>query len=181
MPQLLPIETHQDIPLEYRGTPLGDLLEYHNLERPFEAHDRAKLLVGMCIDNRKHLNIPDNFSFIIRAGGANLRASEFKVSFAIAIGGVQHLALIGHSHCGMVGLKNRRQEFIEGLVARAGWTPEEAESHFESHEPNFEIHNEIDFVLSETQRLRKKYPKIHIAPMLYRVEDNRLYLIRNNA
>ena len=40
----------------------------------------------MCMDNRKHLHIPDNFAFIIRSGGANLRYSEFKVSYAIAVG-----------------------------------------------------------------------------------------------
>jgi hypothetical protein len=27
-------------------------------------------------------------------------------------------------------------------------------------------------------RLRKEYPKIQVAPMLYLVEDNRLYLIK---
>jgi carbonic anhydrase len=46
--------------------------------------------------------------------------------------------------------------------------------------PLFEIGNEIDFVLSEAVRLRHKYPKILIAPMLYRVEDNLLYLLRES-
>ena len=46
------------------------------------------LLVGMCMDNRRHVYIPDNFAFIIRSGGANLRCSEFKVSYAIAVGQV---------------------------------------------------------------------------------------------
>jgi carbonic anhydrase len=44
--------------------------------------------------------------------------------------------------------------------------------------PIFEIGNEIDFVSSEAQRLQLRYPKITIAPMLYRIEDNRLYLIQ---
>lgn len=42
----------------------------------------------------------------------------------------------------------------------------------------FEIGNEVDFVLSEAKRLRLRYPKIIVAPLLYKVEDNRLYLIR---
>ena len=42
----------------------------------------------------------------------------------------------------------------------------------------FEIGNEIDFVLSEVKRLRSDYPGVQVAPMLYRVEDNLLYLIR---
>lgn len=178
MERLQKIETITDIPDTYRDQPIGNLLEYHNLNKPFTAYTSAQLLIGMCMDNRKHLNIPDNFAFIIRAGGANLRYSEFKVSYAIAVGGVKQIALIGHNHCGMVNLVARRGTFIEGLMNNAGWTKEQAEEHFMNFAPMFEIGNEIDFILSETIRLRKKYPKIKIAPMMYLVEDNRLYLIK---
>ena len=130
------------------------------------------------MDNRKHLHIPDNFAFIIRSGGANLRYSEFKVSYAIAVGQVRHIVLIGHNHCGMVNLISRREEFIKGLVNRAGWSKEAAEDHFMNLAPMYEIGNEIDFIISETNRLRKRYPKIKVAPLHYRVEDNRLYCIR---
>ena len=129
------------------------------------------------MDNRKHLHIPDNFAFIIRTGGANLRYSEFKVSYAIAVGGVGAIALIGHTQCGMVNLIARKQQFVQGLVERAGWQPESAEEHFHHFAPTFEIGNEIDFVLSEAKRLRLRYPKILVAPMVYRVEDNFLYLV----
>jgi carbonic anhydrase len=133
------------------------------------------------MDNRKHLHIPDNFAFIIRSGGANLRYSEFKVSYAVAVGGVRSIALIGHTQCGMVNLIARKEKFIRGLVDSAGWTPEAAEAHFGQFAPMFEIGNEVDFVLSEVKRLRLRYPKILVAPMLYRVEDNRLYLIKETA
>jgi len=95
MNRLLAINSVDDIPAPYRGTPIGLLLEYNNLDRPFEEYTNAQLLVGMCMDNRKHLHMPDNFSYIIRTGGANLRYSEFKVSYAISVGGVRHIALIG--------------------------------------------------------------------------------------
>src|SRR3954469_10959963 len=124
MSHLLPVTTMDEIPEEYRNTPIGLLLEYHNLDRPFEPYDRAKLLIGMCMDNRKHMHMPDNFAFIIRSGGANLRYSEFKVSFAISIGQLSHIALIGHNNCGMVNLISRKKEFISGLVERAGWDME---------------------------------------------------------
>jgi len=104
MNQLVDIKKREDIFPEYRHTPIGLLLEYHNLNRPFDTYAQAQLLIGMCMDNRKHLHIPDNFSYIIRSGGANLRYSEFKVSYAIAVGEVQHIALIGHNNCGMVNL-----------------------------------------------------------------------------
>jgi len=177
MHRLIPISNTANIPPEYRNTPIGLLLEYHNLDRPFQAYAQAQLLVGMCMDNRKHLHMPDNFAFIIRAGGANLRYSEFKVSYAIAVGGVRHIALIGHNHCGMVNLVARKDAFVKGLMENAGWDKERAEEHFMNFAPMFEIGNEVDFILSETKRLRLRYPKITIAPMLYKVEDNKLYLV----
>ena len=177
MDPLIKIENIVDIPAEYRKTPIGLLLEYHNLGRPFETYAQAQLLIGMCMDNRKHLNVPDNFAFIIRAGGANLRYSEFKISYAIGVGGVSALALIGHTKCGMVNLAARKEAFIRGLVENAGWEETQAEEHFRSFAALFEIGNEVDFTLSEAPRLRARYPKIIVAPMLYRVEDNRLYLL----
>ena len=115
MNKLLSIKTLADIHPEYRQTPIGLLLEFHNLNRPLETFDKAQLLVGMCMDNRKHLHMPDNFAFIIRSGGANLRYSEFKVSYAIAVGQVSHIALIGHNNCGMVNLISRQNEFVEWI------------------------------------------------------------------
>lgn len=161
-------------------TPIGLLLEYHNLNRPLEIYDKAQLLIGMCMDNRKHLRIPDNFAFIIRSGGANLRYSEFKVSYSIGVGQVSHIALIGHNNCGMVNLISRKEEFIDGLVNFAGWDKDKAEEHFYHYAPMFEIGNETDFILSETKRLRLRYPKIMIAPLIYLVDDNKLYFIKEH-
>lgn len=177
MDVIVPVQSVEDIFPPYRSMPIGHLLEYHNLGYPLRSHTRAELLVAMCMDNRKHLRIPDNFAYIIRTGGANLRYSEFKVSYAIAIGGVLAIALIGHNNCGMVNLISRKTQFIDNLVENAGWTQTQAEEHFMSLAPMFEIGNEIDFVLSEAKRLRHRYPRIVVAPMLYRVEDNRLYLL----
>ena len=100
MDRLIPVVSDRDIASLYRDTPIGLLLQYHNLQRPFETYNQAQLLIGMCMDHRKHLHIPDNFAYIIRAGGANLRYSEFKVSYAIAVGEVRCIALIGHSRGG---------------------------------------------------------------------------------
>ena len=178
MNRLVKISTSDDIFPEYRETPIGHLLEYHNLNRPLDTYDKAQLLIGMCMDNRKHLHIPDNFAFIIRSGGANLRYSEFKVSFAIAVGLVNHIALIAHNNCGMVNLISRKDQFINGLVNNAGWDRERAEEHFMNFAPMFEIGNGIDFVISEAIRLRLRYPKIVIVPMFYQIHDNLIYLIK---
>jgi carbonic anhydrase len=177
MSDLLRVSSPADIPPPYRDTPIGLLVEYHNLDRAFDKYSSAQLLIGMCMDNRKHLHIPDNFSYIIRAGGANLRYSEFKVSYAIAVGGVKHIALIGHNNCGMVNLAARRELFIRGLVENGGWDETKAEEHFLTMAPMHEIGNERDFILSECKRLRDGYPKVAVAPLIYDVEDNRLYFI----
>ncbi|HWQ82705.1 MAG TPA: carbonic anhydrase [Ignavibacteria bacterium] len=178
MSEIISIGKVSDISEDYRNTPIGDLLEYHNLEKKFETYEKAEILIGMCMDNRKHLHIPDNFAFIIRAGGANLRYSEFKVSYAIAIGGVRHIALIGHTNCGMVNLESRKNDFIDGLVKNAGWDVGKAKEHFENNAAKFEIGNEVEFIKSETIRLREQYRGVIVAPLLYRVEDNKLYQIK---
>jgi len=180
MTHILSVESIEDIPPVYRQTPIGLLLEYHNLNRQFDAFSNAQLLVGMCMDNRKHLYMPDNFAYIIRSGGANLRYSEFKVSYAIAVGRVSHIALIEHNNCGMVNLISRKTEFINGLVDIAGWKKDKAEEHFMQFAPMFEIGNETDFILSETKRLRLRYPNVVIAPMFYLVEDNKLYFVKED-
>jgi carbonic anhydrase len=77
----------------------------------------------------------------------------------------------------MVNLIAQKDQFIRGLVENAGWDKELAEEHFTHFAPMFEIDNEIDFILSEVKRLRLKYPKVLIAPMLYSVDDGRLHLI----
>jgi carbonic anhydrase len=180
MNRLIAINTSEDIFPQYKDTPIGRLLEYHNLDRPLDSYLTAQLLIGMCMDNRKHLRIPDNFAYIIRSGGANLRYSEFKVSYAIAVGGAKAIVLIGHNQCGMVNLMARRDRFIQGLVENAGWEKEWATEHFMHFAPMFEVGNEVDFVLSEAKRLRLRYPKIQVAPLFYRVEDNLLYLLRES-
>lgn len=178
MDRLIEIKNDIDIPEEYRETPIGLLLKYHDLESPFDTYAQARLLIGMCMDNRKHLRIPDNFAYILRSGGANLRYSEFKVSYALSIGAIQHIAIIGHNHCGMVHLNDRKELFINGLVESAGWTRERATQHFEEFAPKWEIGDAIEFAVSEAQRLRETYPKITAAPMHYKVENNKIYLIK---
>lgn len=178
MSDLVKVNSPDDIFPEYKNTPISLLLEYHNCDRSFESYNQAQLLVGMCMDHRKHLHMPENFAYIIRAGGANMRNSEFKVSYAIGVGGVKHIAIIGHNNCGMVNLIDRKEQFVNGLVERAGWDKEWAEENFFQFAPIYEIGNEVEFVVSEAKRLRLRYPKIIIAPMLYNVDDNKLYLIK---
>jgi len=181
MNRLVEIAKEDDVPAAYRATPLGALLRYHDLRAPMPARvDKPELLIGMCMDSRKHLRIPDNFAFILRTGGANLRQSEFRVSYAIAVGGVRAIAVIGHTNCGMSGLASRREAFVRGLVD-VGWERPEAEEQFDKSLPTHEVGAEIDFVVSEARRLRSLYPKVAVAPMIYRVEDDRICAVRESG
>ncbi len=178
MYELIEVKSEAEIFPKYRDTPIADLMLFHNLEVEFKSYKKAELLIGMCMDLRKHLNIPRYFAFIMRDGGANFKFSEFKISFAIGVGGISYFALIGHTNCGMCHLQSKKEDFVKGLVEFGGWNEKDAIAHFEKNEPIFEIHDEIKFTVSETERLRKIYPKITIAPMMYDVATNKLSLIK---
>ncbi|MFZ1683641.1 MAG: carbonic anhydrase [Candidatus Zixiibacteriota bacterium] len=129
------------------------------------------------MEHRYTLCLPENFAYILRTGGVNLKRIEFKVSYAIAVGGVQHLCLVGHDNCGMVNLSWRRDLFVRGLVKFGGWTAQAAEEHFDQHAAEFEIGDAQRFILAEAERLRLRYPRIKVAPLFYQVDEGMLYQI----
>ncbi|MGH7627172.1 MAG: carbonic anhydrase [Gemmatimonadaceae bacterium] len=178
MPDIIPVNYRSDILPEYRTTPVGLLLEYHNLARAQGSGPERKLLIGMCMESRMMLRTPQNFAYVLRTAGANMRDNEFRISFAIAIGGVDTMVLIAHTDCGMVRVSRLHDEFVRGMVERAGWDEARAERHYADSVPKFGIDNEVDFVLRETDRLRDLYPAITVAPLLYRLEDDLLYQLR---
>jgi len=177
MTEILPVDAPDDILPEYRDGPVGRLLEYQNLSRPLGPAS-AELLVGMCMDSRKVLRIPSSFAYVIRTAGANMRDNEFRISYAIAIGGVRTIALVAHTDCGMTRVADQREAFIRGLVEHAGWDEARAEALYAEGVPKFAIDNAVAFVMTEAARLRELYPKISVVPLLYRVEDDRLYQLR---
>lgn len=167
----------EDIPQEYLGTPIEELINYQNLNADFQKHETPSLVVVMCMDNRKQLKIPNKFSFIIRTPGARVTGFDFALSFPIAMANIHYVALIAHTECGMVHLTSKKEQIIDGLINNAGWDAEHALSHFNSNAPIYEIENETRFVYEESLRLKTKYPKVNFVPMLYKVKDHRLYII----
>ena len=83
MPAIVPVNYRDDILPEYRGTPVEALLEYHNLGRAIGTASAPQMLIGMCMDSRKSLRIPNDFAFVLRTAGANMRDNEFRISYAI--------------------------------------------------------------------------------------------------
>ncbi|MCF8381469.1 MAG: carbonic anhydrase [Bacteroidales bacterium] len=177
MERLLNISESKQIPERYQGTPIFKLFEYHNLGKEHDVFTNPQMLIGSCMDFRLSFNIPRNFSYMIRTGGANMANMEFKISFAISVGDIKHIAIIGHSDCAMTKLSLNETKFVRGLVKHAKWTKKLAIKHFNNKSLEFGIKDEIDFTLKEVSRLRKLYPGIDIVPLIYKIEDCKLALI----
>jgi carbonic anhydrase len=170
------INSAADIPKSMLGTPVETLIRCHNFGEDRKQYDNAEILVGMCMDNRKVLRVPDNFAYVIRTAGGSMKYSDFVISYAVAVGQIKAIAIIGHDDCGMCGLHNRKESYIQGLV-NAGWDKDTAEQHFDSFSPIFEIGNEEDFVISEVKRIKNRYEKLYVAPLFYRMSDGMLSYI----
>jgi carbonic anhydrase len=178
MTSLIPVENAGDILPKYRGTPVERLLRYHNLaESPPSSTGKPEILIGMCMDHRKDLTIPNEFAYVLRAAGGNLRDSEFEISYAVAVGGISTIALLGHTDCGMAHVTEKREAFVRGLVERGGWDQAAASAHFSKYASDYEIGDPVQFVVAEAARLGRAYPRIMFATLMYRVEDDRLVQI----
>ena len=175
---LVPVESADAIISAYRGTPIESLLRYHNLGEPLPpTTGHAHLLVSMCMDHRKELVIPNEFAYVLRSAGGNLRDSEFEVAYAVAMGGVDTIALLAHTDCGMSHVLAKRDPFVAGLETRAGWSPERAAELFDAYAHRFHIGDAVTFVIDEAARLRALFPAVRVAPLLYRVDSDRLVQI----
>ena len=175
MPSLVPVNNLSDILPMYRGTPVERLLRYHNLGEPLPPNaGHAELLVGMCMDNRKALRLPNKFAYVIRAAGSNLRGSEFEVSYAVGVARVSAIALLAHTDCGMAHVTEKREVFVRGLVEWGGCTAEDALRHFAKYATDYEIGDSVQFIVTEAARIQSYYPRVMVAPLLYAVEDDRL-------
>lgn len=181
-PQLVPVDSPEAILPAYRGTAIELLLRYHNLGAPLPpTTGHAQMLIGMCMDHRKDLVLPGEFAYVLRSAGGNLRDSEFEVSYAIAVGGITTVALLAHTDCGMAHVTQKRAAFIRGLTERGGWTAEAAGAHFDLYAERYQIGDPIVFVCREASRIRHLYPKVHVVPMLYDVETDRLIQIEEGT
>jgi carbonic anhydrase len=180
--RLVEVKSREDIFPEYLGTPIEALLRYHCLKEPLpESTDVPQIFIAMCIDHRKSLTIPHDFAYILRTAGTRLLGNEFELSYAIAVGGVSTIALIGHTQCGMTRVLEQRDQFICGLVERGGVTPEVASEHFDASAPRYAITSPVDSILHKAKVVQKVLPDVLVAPLLYRVEDDQLAQIRNTS
>ena len=164
----VPVRTVSDILPAYRDTPVAELLRWQNLGEPMPAAVMTgpRLLVACCLEPQAALKLPDGFAITLRTAAASLKRDPFKVSWAIGVAGVEAVVLVGHAGCGMVGLRQRREPFIAQLIESAGWERPAAEQHFDHWSDLFEVEDPAEFVAAEAARLRRRYPRMLIAPLL---------------
>lgn len=179
-PRLIAVNSESDMPDAYRGTSISRLLRYHNLDIRKQAHETPELLIVMCMDSRQRMRLPRNFAFFIRNAGARVEDSLFDISFAIAVGGVQAVAVIEHTDCRMVGLEASGERFIKGLTERGGWNAAQAGLHFSTMCPSLSKNDIVGSVMTNAGLLRSMYPKFVVAPLVYNVDDGLLYIVREN-
>jgi carbonic anhydrase len=175
VPKSIPVNSVSDLLPVYLNTPIEWLFRYHNFDEPLPpTTGTPHLFAAMCIDHRKTLHIPNEFAYVLRTAGARLKGNEFELTYAIAVGGVSTVALIGHTDCGMERVLERRDAFIKGLTERAGVERQQAEKHFDSSATKYAISGAAESVLRQTATIRRYLPGILVAPLLYDVDTDRL-------
>lgn len=173
--QLIPMNCVDDIPEDWRDTPIGALIRSENFGEPIEvAVQRPQLLIATCIEFRYALPVPRMYSYIIRRASGRLNGSEFSMAYVISQG-VNHVALIGHNDCGMTKVDVSKPKLVEALVGQ-GWNQDRAEDFINWQSARHEMKDELDGLKREYKRLKRLFKKLVIAPMFVDLADTHLYV-----
>jgi len=173
---LAAVHDETDILAAYRDTPVADLLRFQNFPAgggPV-AYARPAILVATCLEQGTALRIPDGFAISLRTAAASLKRDPFKVSWAIGVAGISAIAIIGHDDCRLTELRDQREQFVVRMIEAAGWERPAAEQHFDHWSDLFAVDSPAEFAAAEAARLRSRYPKILVAPLLYQSATARL-------
>lgn len=176
-PSLKPVRTEADILPVWRSTPVAELLALHNLGAEARQYAHPQILIASCFEQQTALRIPAGFAISLHTAAANLKRNPFKVSWAIGIGRISAIAIVGHTGCGLVDLRIQREAFVEQLISAAGWARPAAEQHFDHWSDLFAIDDPVSFAAAEAARLQIRYPKIPVAALLYDTTDRTLLQI----
>jgi carbonic anhydrase len=132
------------------------------------------------MDFRLKLALPDNFAFVLRIGGANIRPVSPYIAFAVAVGQVSAIAVLVHDQCAMEDVELRKDQFVSGLIEHAGWSRSDAEEYVAVCAPLIRIEEPSQVALRQCAQLRKRFPRVRVAPLLYAVADGLVYQIRSS-
>lgn len=178
--KLLSIRQESDIPLPIRNTAMGDLFRMHNLGlEPLTKTEVPELLIVTCMDYRINLHIKDRFAYIIRNGGANIYNEDFFVKFGVAVAHLKHIAIIGHTDCGMCKVRHQSLAISHHFEDTFQWSPNDSEVYIAQNSERFGLSDEAIFTYQEALFLQSELGEnlAKVCPLMYNVEDNQLYLI----
>lgn len=176
---LIEINSIDQIPVIIRGTPVEELIKCQNFyEASTENPKQVDLIVGTCTEYRRQLHLPKNCAFVIQNAGASMYEMEFSIAMALSTG-IRHMALIVHSNCIVSSPYLKKEHFVQTLTNTHKWTSDSAETFFDANAGFFEIEEPVDFALEQTERLSELFGGLVIVPLVYNVENSRLYLIRD--
>jgi len=168
------VESRQDIPEIWQGTPIECLIMAQNFGWPIQSTGKPELLIATCIEFRYALPVPRMYSYVIRRASGRVIGSEFSVGYTIAQG-VKYLAVIGHNDCGMSQLDARKASVIDAFVAQ-GWPRDAAEQYVAKQSTRHAIADELLALKEEYIRLRKIFRQLVVAPLFVCLHDSRFYV-----
>ncbi len=177
--RLITIRSAGDIPIQFKNTPIEELLRAQNMyDVGYDVSPSPSLIVGMCIDNRKQLHLPKNGAYIIRSPGANMRGQESSIVLALTAG-ITYMALIVHNQCLMSNPSAKKGQAEQVLFDKHGWTKDQLENAFH-YLAQCQIGDPISFALRETERLHSLFKGLTVVPILYDVYSDHLSIIKTN-
>jgi carbonic anhydrase len=173
---LLEVNSQQDIPTGWQGTPIESIIMAQNFGWPIQASGGPELLIATCIEFRYALPVPRMYAYVIRRASGRVIGSEFSVGYTLAQG-VKFLAMIGHNDCGMSKVHDKAPDVVNAFVEQ-GWRREVAEEYVRKHAARHAISDELQALRDEYIRLRNIFPKLVIAPLFVCLHDCRFYIPR---
>lgn len=176
---LAPARNESEILPAWRGTPVADLLRFQNFPDAgaAPAGPHPAILVATCLEQASPLRLPAGFAVEVHTAAASLKRDPFKVSWAIGVARVSAIAIVGHDDCRLTELRNHREEFVVRMIEAAGWERPAAEQHFDHWSDLFAVDEPAAFAAAEAARLRARYPRLVVAPLLYQSASGQLLQI----
>lgn len=171
---LLKLESEEDIPEEWRQTPIESFIMSQNHGWPIQTSGKPELLIATCIEFRYALPVPRMYAYVIRRASGRVIGSEFSVGYTMSKG-VKHLVMIGHNDCGMAKVAEAAPAVIQSFVDQ-GWSRRAAEAYVQKHGKRHAIDHELTALKEEYIRLKSIFPKLTIAPLFVSLYDSKLRL-----
>lgn len=171
---LIEIQSREDIPDAWKGTPVESFIMAQNFGWPIVSTGKVELLIATCIEFRYALPVPKMYAYVIRRASGRVIGSEFSVGYTISQG-VKYLVMIGHNDCGMSKVYEKAPSVVQAFVDQ-GWDPKVAEDYVNKQASRHAISNELDALRTEYIRLTNVFRKLIVAPLFVCLHDSRLYI-----